>query len=950
MSCPNCGTDLPPASGRCTVCGRLVAPVSDGVLTSPGSPGSPGSLDSSAGLGHGRGEAATFLPPTERAIQGRLAVGESFGPRYHILRLLGSGGMGTVYHAWDNDLSVAVALKVIRPDVMEDRSAAETLERRFKRELLLARQVTHKNVVRIHDLGELDGIRYITMPYIEGADLSTVLKKNQKLPVARALAIARQVVAGLVAAHEVGVVHRDLKPANIMVGADDQALIMDFGIARSTSGTAGAGATMTGGVVGTLEYMAPEQAKGEPADHRADIYAFGLILYDMLVGHHDVAGSTSAVSNLMQRMQTAPRSVRAIDSTIPEELDRLIETCLQPDPAARFQTTEALAAALANLDANGRSIDGTSQIESWPTAAVPQLAHRSSRRQWLWAFGVVAAVAVTATVWWETRVRPAQIPKSSDAAATATTGRKFIAVLPFTVTDDAVAPVATGIAEALSAKLFQLKDVSLAAGSAVERAAGAGSLEKVGRNLGVNLIVTGGVQPVGDRLQIDVSVDDVKAGRRLWTKQFSGLSEDLLTLEDQIYHELLAAVGIVAGNEELARTAAHPTENFEAYQLYLKGRNAMRGQQDQKNVRAAIKLYEQALVKDAGFTLAYTGIADGAIRMYGFTRDSAWTARALSAAQQAARLDDKLVEVHLALGSVYQSTGRVAEAVAELRVATQLAPNSDDAYRRLGQAYLRDRHADEAIEAYEKAVTINPYYWLNYNTLGAAYLQLGKYDEAVKANLKVIELEPDNVNGYNDLGAAYLTSGRFEEAAGPLDKALKLLPNPETYTNLAIAYYYVGKFNEAVPLYEKAVELSPNEEQFVGNLADGYRWAGSKDKAAATYDRAVALALKQLRTNPRDAMVRGHIGLYYAKNGDVARGTKFLRDARAIDDKNVELIYMEALAYLLANRVSDAMSALKAAFDAGYQVSMAAADPEWKVLGSDPRFAELLKQYPQKPR
>ena len=195
-----------------------------------------------------------------------------------------------------------------------------------------------------------------------------------------------------------------------------------------------------------------------------------------------------------------------------------------------------------------------------------------------------------------------------------------------------------------------------------------------------------------------------------------------------------------------------------------------------------------------------------------------------------------------------------------------------------------------------------------------------------------------------------MSSGRFDDAAGPLDKALKLLPNPETYTNLAIAYYYVGKFNEAVPLYEKAVELSPNEEQFVGNLADGYRWAGSKDRATATYDRAIALALKQLRTNPRDAMVRGHIGLYYAKNGDVARGTKFLRDARAIDDKNVELIYMEALAYLLANRVSDAMSALKAAFDAGYQVSMAAADPEWKVLGSDPRFAELLKQYPQKPR
>jgi tetratricopeptide (TPR) repeat protein/TolB-like protein len=887
-------------------------------------------------------DAETIVPPARQINQGALRVGDAFGPRYHILRLLGTGGMGTVYHAWDNELGIALALKVIRPEALHDQTAADDVERRFKRELLLARQVTHKNVVRIHDLGEMNGIRYITMPFIDGADLSTVLKKNGRLPLGRALALSRQIVAGLVAAHEVGVVHRDLKPANIMVGGDDHALIMDFGIARSTSGTSGV--ALTQGVVGTLEYMAPEQARSEPADHRADIYAFGLILYDMLVGRHHVGVSESVVTDLMQRMRAVPPSARAIDPTVPEEIDRLINTCLEPDPSARFQTTEALAAALARLDADGRLIGGTTFTEAPRAAAAPHRLLRVSRHHRLLLATVVAVAVVATALWWETRVEPSPIPQA-DAAATASTTGTFIAVLPLTVTDDAMAHVATGIGEALSAKLFQLKDVRLASGSAVERAAGLGSPEKIGRNLGVNLIVTGAVQAVGDRLRIDINVDDVQGGRRLSARQYTGVPEDLLTLEDQIYHELIAAVGVMPGNEELARAAVHPTENFEAYELYLKGRNAMRGQQDPKNVQSAIKLYEQALAKDTGFALAYSGIADAALQMYRYTRDNTWTARAVAAAQQAASLDDKLVEVHLALGNAYRLTGRAAEGITELRIATQLAPNSDDSYRQLGRAYLQAGRSTEAIEALQKAVDINPYFWVNHNTLGGAFLQLADYDKAIQANRKVIDLEPDNVNGYNDLGAAYLSTGRFAEAAGVFEKALKLLPNPDTYTNLGIAYYYLGRFREAVPPYEKAVELSPNDEQFAGNLADGYRWAGQLEKANATYDRAIALALKQLRTNPRNASVRGNIGLYYAKKGDVTQGAKFLKDARAVDRTNVYLIYNEALAYALANRPSEAIGALEEAFAAGYQVSMAASDPDLKALRSDPRFEGLLKEY-----
>ena len=301
---------------------------------------------------------------------GPLMPGQNFGDRYHIVRLLGLGGMGAVYQAWDTELGVIVAVKVIRPEAGADPVAAQALERRFKQELLLARQVTHPNVVRIHDLGEMHGIKYITMPYIQGEDLSTLLKREGTLPVQRTLKIARSMISGLAAAHAAGVVHRDLKPANIMVTAEDDAMIMDFGIARSmtnrgpaaagqavtTAGAGAAGQTMLGSVVGTIEYMAPEQARALPVDQRADLYAFGLILYDLLLGRTRAAGTNNAFDELNLRMRETPPPARTKDASIPEALDRIVTRCIQPDPDARYATTAELVAEIDTLDENGKPL------------------------------------------------------------------------------------------------------------------------------------------------------------------------------------------------------------------------------------------------------------------------------------------------------------------------------------------------------------------------------------------------------------------------------------------------------------------------------------------------------------------------------------------------------------------------------------------------------------------
>ena len=368
MVCPRCGQLSSLVSGRCASCGAAFAQttVATGVVpfdTTGLPPGATFGATTSSGTAAPTGGDVPSAP-----IAGPLRVGQAFGPRYHIIKLLGAGGMGAVYQAWDEELSVAVAVKVIRTDRRRGSVSAEA-EKRFKNELLLARQVTHKNVVRIHDLGEIDGVKYITMSYVQGYDLGTALRRESKLPITRALHLARQIVAGLEAAHDAGVVHRDLKPPNIMVGADDLALIMDFGISASRDETA------TGNVVGTLEYMAPEQSKGEAVDARADIYAFGLILYEMLVGLRAVPSNSAQerIDAMKQRVTSGVPSVRALDESIPEPVAALVARCVAIDPAARFQTTAELSAALARLDDAGELIPEPARVSKRVLAAAAVL-------------------------------------------------------------------------------------------------------------------------------------------------------------------------------------------------------------------------------------------------------------------------------------------------------------------------------------------------------------------------------------------------------------------------------------------------------------------------------------------------------------------------------------------------------------------------------------------------
>ncbi len=626
------------------------------------------------------------------AFQG-LQPGVLFGERYEILGVLGQGGMGAVYKARDRELDRLIALKVIRPELATD----PAILARFKQELILSRNITHKNVVRIFDLGEAEGIRFISMEYVDGEDLRTILRREGKFSPKDAISVVEQVCRALDSAHSEGVIHRDLKPQNIMRDKNGRIVVMDFGLARSLGDS---GMTQTGAIVGTMEYMSPEQALGTTLDQRSDIFSVGLIFFELLTGKAPYKADT-AIASLMKRTREDAQSASDVDASVPKSLSAIVSRCLEREPANRYHSAVELLQQLTTWEANPNiSAETLSQMIPHPDHPSIALQPRSSgkeldvdrgRRARHRAGDLCRAHAADAHANFIRRVCRKAFPRSNRGS--------IVAILPLKQVGDqkTLGYVADGIQEALAAKLFQLKEIHLASSDAIDKAVGKDlPLSKLARELGVNLVLQGSVQGNSDQLRVTLRLDDATTGKRVWSQEFPGAAGDVLALEDQIYGTVATALALKPTDEEQARVGAHPTENVKAYDLYLQGRNTLRNGHSQDAYKQAVGLFEQAIDKDPNFALAYTGLADSSVRMYGETKESIWAQKATLAAQQAERLSNNLPEVHLSLGSVYSNTGKNTEAVTELKKALQLAPNSDEAYRNLGDAYSRSGQSERS--------------------------------------------------------------------------------------------------------------------------------------------------------------------------------------------------------------------------------------------------------------
>jgi serine/threonine protein kinase/tetratricopeptide (TPR) repeat protein len=875
-----------------------------------------------------------------------LHPGVVFGGRYEILGILGQGGMGAVYKARDRELDRLIALKVIRPELATDASILQ----RFKQELILARNITHKNVVRIFDLGEADGIRFISMEYVDGDDLRTLLRREGKFSPKETIAVIEQVCRALDAAHSEGVIHRDLKPQNIMREKNGRVVVMDFGLARSLGES---GMTQTGAIVGTIEYMSPEQALGTTLDQRSDIFSVGLIFYELLTGKAPYEADT-AIASLMKRTREEARSASDVDASVPKPLSAIVSRCLEREPDNRYHSFVELLQQLTTWEANPAiTAQALSKMIPHPIVRRSRLNLDLPGQSWMWIAGA-ALVIVLAIFSGRELVNRSETTSMQIAQGIPSLKQgKYVAILPLKRVGDekTLGYVADGIQESLAARLFQLQEVHVASATAVDQEAGKDlPLAKLANKLGVNLLLQGIVQGNSDQLRVTMSLDDATTGRRVWSQEFSGAAGDVLALEDQIYGNVSAALALKPTNEEQARVGSHPTENVKAYDLYLQGRNTLRNGHSQDAYKQAVGMFEQAIDKDPNFALAYTGLADSSLHMFSETKESIWAQKATLAAQQAQRLSSNLPEVHLSLGSVYSFTGKNTEAIAELKKALELAPNSDEAYRNLGDAYSRIGQSGDAIAAYQKAVAANTYNWANHIALGKAYLDLGDSAKALPEFQKVTEIAPDNSIGFLDLGSLYLRDGKWSESIPQFQKALALSPDADTYSNIGTAYFFLKNYDQATKMYEKAVEMTPNDEVLLGNLGDSYRWSGHSDQAATAYGKAISLAFQELQVNPRSASIMGDLGLLYAKKGDATNALQYTSQARAIRPDDLPLLYSEVQVKALIGNREDALKSLRLALQKGYSAQEAWNDPELQKLQTLPQFTQLVNEYSKKNR
>ena len=665
---------------------------------------------------------------------------------YKITDKLGEGGMGVVYKAEDTKLKREVAIKLL-PNFIAKNSEEKI---RFENEAQAAASLNHPNIATIHAIEEVDEKIFIVMEYINGPELKQRIDEGT-LSIEEVLNIIEQIANGLTAAHHKGIIHRDIKSSNIMLTQTGQVKIMDFGLAKVKGSSQ---ITKVGTTVGTAAYMSPEQAQGEKVDHRSDIWAMGVIFYEMLTGNQPYKGEFEQAV-IYSILNLEPEPVSSIKPEIPLKIEQIIKKLLSKEKDLRYQDADSFLADLKEF--------------------------------------------------------------KNKKTETKTDSEKTIAVLPFEniSPDKETDYFADGLAEELIINLSRIKEMSVVARTTSMQYKGTKKdIRTIGKELAVRYIMEGSVRKFKDDLRISVQFIDVAKGTQLWGETYKGKLADVFDIQEKVSKEIVEALMLTLSPVEKVELSKRPTLNAEAFDCYLRGRNFL-SNRTKSNLDFAILLFQKAVELDSRFAGAYAGLGEAFGTMYrDFDRQESWLDKALDVSLKALMYDPSLSEAYASLGLAYFGKNSLDESLTASKKAVELDPNNINAYWILSRIYHSTDRDEEAVEALEKIIAINPNFFQAYDDLEMYYERLGnqeKYELTLKTVCQVVPeyLKQHPEDAYRRMAYAVSLAkiNKKDEAKIEGDKALDLNPNDPIMMYYGACLYSLLEEKEiAVDLLIKAVE------------------------------------------------------------------------------------------------------------------------------------------------
>lgn len=866
-----------------------------------------------------------------------LQPGDTLGGRFRIERLIGRGGMGEVYQGVDTELGEQLAIKVL----MLPPGASPEASARFRRELQIARRVTHPNVCRLFEINrhtfDWGEVEYFTMELLDGFTLSEALKSRGPFAVADAQPILTQILAGLEAAHSLGIVHRDLKPGNIMLvqsarqtgrleKSQPRAVLMDFGVARVNDDSMSTSLTGTGNVIGTLAYISPEQLTGGAVSPRTDLYAFGLIWHEMLTGIKPFPSDTGIADALKRLNQTWSMGP---DAHVPKHWRQAIEQCLERDAAHRPED------ALALVDVVARP-EGERSVTRDVFRAV-----RIYRRRLL----AVALAAAVAGILFGGTSFIASTRKAVRRWTSPVPQLRHVALLPFeSARPDEVAGIGTSLADSVASQLIRAepldKDFWLVSPGDL-RAQDATTAEAAAKLFPVNLILKGSIARDSRNFIVTTRLADAKTGREILSRETLAPVDQLFRLSGLVANEISDMLRV---NPPQGAELNPGTSVAEAFRAYEAGRAALTAR-NLEQTEVAIQKFQLAVELDSKFAKGYAALADAWNRKYALTKDPAAVELAQTNADRATELDAALPEVHKSLALVHSTRGRYDASIMELKRAQELDPGDPDTQELLANRYRSVGRVAEAESAYVRAIAMRPNGWSAHNWFGSFYYSQSRYAEAEREFQKVVDILPTQAMGFSNLGGVFASTGDCARAVPVLQRGLSVRPLAAIYSNLGICQYQLHLYEEAVASLESAVRLEPKQHQAWRNLGDTLQMIPGRQQASvAAFRQALAAAEGLLNVNEHDQRNLAGAALYAAKLGERANSNAFLRRADQAGQTDTRSQFWLAITEELNGNRMGAIRRLEQAIKSGLPIWEVNSATELAILRGSLDYSKIISR------